>query len=214
MKIWRKGLLVPIIILLAVIALSMLVIGHWIGVAGLRYALEAREEDRLVGINASIKAMIDAEAARLKTLSGVIQKNPLLAEALAAGDGSGAARLEAILDDLYSGLNVDILTITDARGQSVYSLEKGREKVDLSDLWGMDEALEGEEMVSTDQEERGFAIRAISIPPQRLACRIENPMISGRFSRRADSNSSGGVARSCQFSTSTSWPRAFSAAPT
>gem|GEM_PF-2693334 len=162
MKIWRKGLLVPIIILLAVIALSMLVIGHWIGVAGLRYALEAREEDRLVGINASIKAMIDAEAARLKTLSGVIQKNPLLAEALAAGDGSGAARLEAILDDLYSGLNVDILTITDARGQSVYSLEKGREKVDLSDLWGMDEALEGEEMVSTDQEERGFAIRAIS----------------------------------------------------
>ncbi len=162
MKIWRKGLLVPIIILLAVIALSMLVIGHWIGVASLRYALEAREEDRLAGINASIKAMIGAEAARLETLSGVIQKNPLLAEALAAGDGSGAARLEAILEDLYSGLNVDILTITDARGQSVYSLEKGREKVDLSDLWGMDEALGGEEMVSTDQEERGFAIRAIS----------------------------------------------------
>jgi len=161
-KIWRKGLLVPIIILLAVIALSMLVVGHWIGVASLRYALEAREEDRLAGINASIKAMIGAEAARLETLSGVIQKNPLLAEALAAGDGSGAARLEAILEDLYSGLNVDILTITDARGQSVYSLEKGREKVDLSDLWGMDEALGGEEMVSTDQEERGFAIRAIS----------------------------------------------------
>ena len=162
MRIWRKGLLAPIIALLAVIALSTLLIGHWIGVASLRRALEAREEDQLSGIHSTIKAIIDTEVARLSSLSDLLQKNPVLAEALAMGGDVGAARLQVILDDLHRGMGVDILMVTDDRGRTVYSLGKGQERVDLSDLWGMDEALNGQEVVSTDHEERGFAIRAIS----------------------------------------------------
>ncbi len=161
MRLWRKGLLAPIITLLAVIALSTFLVGHWIGVTSLRYALEAREQDRLTGIQSSLKAIINMETARLSALSDLLRKNPLLPEALAADD-MAASRLKTILDDLAVGLKVDLLTVADARGRSVYSLEKGQEGVDLSFLWGMDEALGGQEVVSTDQEERGFAIRAIS----------------------------------------------------
>lgn len=135
MRLWRKGLLAPIITLLAVIALSTFLVGHWIGVTSLRYALEAREQDRLTGIQSSLKAIINMETARLSALSDLLRKNPLLPEALAADD-MAASRLKTILDDLAVGLKVDLLTVADARGRSVYSLEKGQEGVDLSFLWG------------------------------------------------------------------------------
>ena len=159
---WKRSLLAPIIALLAVIALSTLLIGYWVSLAGLRRALEAREEDRLTGIHSTIEAISNTEATRLSSLADLLRKNPVLPEALAMDDDFGRARLQAILDDLYRGMDVDILAVTDGRGRTVYSVGRGQGREDFSDLWGMDEALDGQEVVSTDQEEQGFAIRAIS----------------------------------------------------
>jgi signal transduction histidine kinase len=162
MHMWRKGLLAPIIATLMVIVLSTLMIGYWTGMTTLRHSLETREKDRLNAIHLMIRAIIETEVNRLISIVHPIKQNPILSEAVATDDGFAEARLRAILDHLYQELNVDILAVTDARGRTIYSSGKLEERVDLSDLWGMDEALDGQDVVSTDRAGRGFVIRAIS----------------------------------------------------
>ncbi len=59
-----------------------------------------------------------------------------------------------------------------------------------------------------------LARRAISMPPQRLACRMDNPTTSGFSIARTVSMASGCPRRSCQFNTWTSWPCSTSTAAT
>jgi signal transduction histidine kinase/sensor domain CHASE-containing protein len=159
---WKRGLHAPIIALLALIALSTLLLGHWIGLASLRDSLESREKDRLAGIHSIVKASIEMEAASLASLTHVLSRNPVLQELLTDGKGFDRARHQEIVDDLYRGIRVDVIAVTDARGERLFSSGKREDRVDLSALWGMDEALDGQEVVSIDRGVQGFVIQAIS----------------------------------------------------
>jgi signal transduction histidine kinase/ActR/RegA family two-component response regulator len=158
----QRGLIVPIIGLLSFIALSTLLIGYWLSLSNLRRSLEVRERDRLTGSHSIVKAIIGMETVRLASLSDLLSKNSALLESLVAGNASGGGRLRSTLDDLYRGLRVDILAVTDNRGRVLYSPQGAEGRKDLSDLWGMDEALGGQEVISTDRGERGVVIRAIA----------------------------------------------------
>ena len=160
---WRRTLVVPIIALMVVIALTTLLIGYWISLSNLRHSLEAREEDRVLGIHSIVKAIIGTEVNKLTAIASLLRKNRNLSESLAAFDVTKEeAPLKRVVDDLDQDLHIDFLAVTNARGLNLYSPGKGEARRDLSGIWGMDEALDGRETVSTDSGPKGFGIFALS----------------------------------------------------
>jgi signal transduction histidine kinase/DNA-binding response OmpR family regulator len=175
---WRKSLLVSIIVLLIVTALTPLLIGYWISLANLRSSLEAREEDKASAIHSIVKSIIDMEIGKLKAISSLIRNDHVLAQALVAYTGSKeTALLMRPLDEIYKDLHIDLLTVTDARGINLYSSKDGEKRRDLSGVWGMDEALEGIQMVSTDTGPQGFVISVIT--PLYAGDRLVGTIIAG-----------------------------------
>jgi signal transduction histidine kinase/DNA-binding response OmpR family regulator len=161
---WKKSLVAPIIVLLMVIALSTLLIGYWISLSNLRQSLEAREVDKVSGINSAVKSIIAAEVAELKTISRLLVKNDALTRGLGVYAASGdAVPLKGVMDDIFSAnIGVDFLAVTDLKGINLYSRPGGEPGGDLSGLWGMEEALDGAEAVSTDTSVGGFMINVIA----------------------------------------------------
>ena len=160
---WRKSLHVPIIALLLVIALSTLFIGYWISLSNLRRSLEAREEDKASGIHSTVKSIIATEVAELKTISRLIRKNDAITRSLAAYTASGdAAPVRGVMDGLSFDLGIDFFAVTDVRGINLHPYSNGQSRRDLSGLWGMEEALDGNEMVATDTGPEGFMINVIA----------------------------------------------------
>ena len=160
---WKKSLHVPIIALLLVIALSTLFIGYWISLSNLRHSLEAREEDKASGIHSTVKSIIATEVARLKTVSRLLRKNDALTRGLAAYTASGdAAPIRGVMDGLSFDLGIDFFAMTDVRGINLHPSPNSESQRDLSGLWGMEEALDGNETVATDTGPEGFMINVIA----------------------------------------------------
>jgi hypothetical protein len=175
---WRKSLLVSIIVLLIVTTLTPLLIGYWISLANLRRSLEAREEDKASGIHSIVKSIIGMEIDKLKAISSLIRNDHVLAQALVAYTGSKeTALLMRPMDEIYKDLHIDLLTVTDARGINLYSSKGGEKRRDLSGVWGMDEALDGIQMVSTDTGPQGFVISVIT--PLYAGDRLTGTIIAG-----------------------------------
>jgi PAS domain S-box-containing protein len=159
---FRKTLLFPIITLFVIVAITTLLIGYWISLANLQRSLEAREEDRVYGIHFIIKAIIDTEITRLSAVSSLLRKNRDLAEALSAyAISKNKASLKRLMDGLHEGLSIDYLVVTDSKGMNLYSSKNVETRSDLTDMWGMDEALEGKEITSTDKGSMGFVVSII-----------------------------------------------------
>jgi signal transduction histidine kinase/CheY-like chemotaxis protein len=174
----RKSLLVSIILLLAVTALSTLVIGYWISLTNLRRSLEAKEEEKVAGIHSIVKSVIGMEIDKLTAISSLIRNDRVLAQALVARTGSKeTAPLRRLVDGLYGGLNIDLLTVTDARGMNLHSSKGNEARLNLSGIWGMDEALDGNQIVSTDGGPQGFVISVIT--PLYAAGRLRGTVIAG-----------------------------------
>jgi C4-dicarboxylate-specific signal transduction histidine kinase len=131
----KKSLLVSIITLVVLTALTTLLIGYWISLANLRRSLEAREEDKVSAIHSIVKAIVGVEIDKLKAVSSLIRNDAVLALALAAyGQTKRITPLRSLLDRLYEGLDVDLLTVTDARGINLYSAKTGRRDGTSADL--------------------------------------------------------------------------------
>jgi PAS domain S-box-containing protein len=159
----RKSLLVPIISLLIVVALVTLLTGYWISLSNLRDSLEAREKDKVFGIHSIISSIIGLEVTRLTSISRLLGMNKRLSSGLAEYSRSkDMTSLTNIIDELHQKLGVDFLAVTDSKGKNLYSPKGSEPRDDLSGLWGMDEALEGREMVATDVGPKGFTINTIS----------------------------------------------------
>ena len=174
----RKSLLFSIITLLVVIALSTLLIGYWISLANLRRSLEAKEEDKVSSIHSIVKSIIGMEIDKLVAISSLIRNDHILVQALAAYSGSKEiAPLRRLVDELYAGLNIDLLTVTDEQGINLHSSKGAEARRDLSGIWGMDEALDGNQMISTDGGPLGFVISVIT--PLRAGSRLKGTIIAG-----------------------------------
>ena len=175
---WRRSLLLSIILLLVVTAMSTLLIGYGISLTNLRRSLEAKEEERAVGIHSIVKSIIGMEIDKLTAISSILEKDAHLSQALAAYSESGrTAPLVRTVEELYQGLDIDLLSVTDARGKNLHSARGGEPRNDLSGIWGMDEALEGTRMISTDSGPQGFAISVIT--PLQAHGRIKGTVVAG-----------------------------------
>jgi PAS domain S-box-containing protein len=159
---FRKSLLFPIITLFVVVALTTLIIGYWISLANLQQSLEAREEDRVLGIHSITKAIIDTEIIRLLAVASLLRKNRDLEEVLNAYAASkNKTPLKMLMDELHKDLSINYLVLTDSRGMNLYSLNNVETRSDLTEMWGMDEALEGKGMATTNKGPMGFVVSVI-----------------------------------------------------
>lgn len=173
----RKTLAVPIIGLLLGAAVLTLVIVYLINVRSLQDALEAREADKVESIKFVIQSLIDEDATELSGFSRLLMENRELSSALASYAQSGDdSRLREVLDRLRPGDGVT-LTVTDEEGQVVYGTGGSGGRGGTQNFWGIYEALQGEQILATDEGPDGWVMRALS--PLFFEDRVRGAVIVG-----------------------------------
>ncbi len=98
-------------------------------------------------------------------MSKMLKDGPELSAGLVYYTNSGGdlSRLKKVMDRLYRNLNADIFVVTDTKGIVLYRANDPEKRGDSHrDIWGMHEALKGENIIATSKGPRGWAIRAIA----------------------------------------------------
>jgi hypothetical protein len=158
-----SSLLFPIISLFVLVALTTLLIGYWLSLSNLERSLATREEDRVFGIHSVTRAIIDTEISKISAISTHLKKDRDVTAVLSAYAGSkSSASLGRVMDELYEGMGIDYLALTDPRGKNLYSWKHMETRADLAGVWGMDEALEGNVISTIDKGPMGVIVAVIS----------------------------------------------------
>ncbi len=160
----RNSLALPIIFILVFVAFSTLFVGYYFNIQILRKSLESREEDKTRDILFIINSMINEEIKNLAILSKVLREDKDLAAGLVHYHKSGGdlEPLQKVMDLLYSKMDTEIFLVTDFQGIVVYRANDPGERGDDHNVWGMDEALAGEDIVTSIRGPQGWAIRALA----------------------------------------------------
>jgi PAS domain S-box-containing protein len=160
----RNSLAIPIIFILVFVAFSTLFVKYYFNIQTLRKAIESREEDKTEDIYFIINSMIKGEVKNLTALSKVLKENRDLAAGLVHYYKSGGdlEPLRKVMDQLYSKLAADVFLVTDLQGIVIYRANDPSSRGDDHNIWGLDEALAGEDMVTSMQGPHGWAIRALA----------------------------------------------------
>jgi PAS domain S-box-containing protein len=173
----KKTLAVPIIGLLLGAAALTLAIVYLINVRALQDALEEREADKVESIKFVIQSLIDEDASEISALVRLLKENRELSSALAGYAESGDdSRLNNVLDRLRPGGGV-ILTVTDDAGLTVYGPDRPEGQGGGQNFWGLYEALQGEEILSTAEGPEGWVMRAVA--PLYKEDRVEGAVMVG-----------------------------------
>ena len=175
----KKSLAFPIIIILIVVAFSSLFIGYYFNINLLTKTLEERDKAKNRDIIFIINSIIKIENNKLSALTKVLKENNELAKGLAdyAGPGGDIKPLQQAMDRLYADLDTQIFLVTDRQGRVVYRANEPSARGDDQNVWGMDEALAGEDILTASLGPHGFAIR--SLAPISWANKIYGVLIVG-----------------------------------
>ena len=108
-----------------------------------------------------------------------MKENHELAKGLAdyAGPGGDIKPLQQTMDRLYANLDTQIFVVTDRHGKVVYRANEPSVRGDDHNVWGMDEALAGEDVMTAAKGPHGFAVR--SLAPISRANKIYGVLILG-----------------------------------
>lgn len=160
----RKSIAVPIILILIIISTGTLLVGYMINIDDLETAMKAREIDKAKNIHNIIDYRIKKEISDLKTSSLLIKThNELHSAAINYFISGNIAPLKKVMDNIYPNLNTDIFVVTDEKGIVVYRANDPKKRGDShAGIWGFDEAISGEDIVSASKGPRGWAVRALT----------------------------------------------------
>jgi PAS domain S-box-containing protein len=160
----KNSLAIPIIILLVAVACGTLYTGYYLTIHSLRAVLEARERDKADNAFFIIDSDIKKDVDDLARLTRIISRNQELSAALDFYHQSGrdSQPVEEVMNKLFPHLGVDIFLVTDVRGIVLYRANSPGERGDVHLVWGMDEALSGQEIVAAGRGPRGLAVRALA----------------------------------------------------
>ena len=141
--------------------------------------MEERDQDKNRDIIYIINSIIKIEINKLSALTKVLKENNELAKGLAdyAGPGGDIKPLQQAMDRLYANLDTQIFLVTDRQGMVVYRANEPSVRGDDHNVWGMDEALAGEDVLTASIGPHGFAIR--SLAPISRANKIYGVLILG-----------------------------------
>jgi two-component system cell cycle sensor histidine kinase/response regulator CckA len=157
----KNSLAVPIIALLILISLSTLLIGYYVNLQALRTALESREMDKTDYVHFIINSIITKEIERLSAVSKVLKENKELTISLIYYESFGDLEpVKKAGNRLFPNLKTAIFDIFDTKGNHIYCGD-GNPAVthEYGEAWGMDEALEGKEVMALAKNPEGWAIR-------------------------------------------------------
>ncbi len=168
----KNSLASPIIVLLLLIPLSTLLIGYYINLKSLNDSLESREIDKTSYVHFIINSIITEEIQKLTALSKLLKENHDLTMSLTFSESFGDPEsLKKLMRRLFPQMEVQIFDAVSSKGTLIYSADGnlgGENK--YRHIWGIDEALEGKEVLAVAKDSRGWGIRSF-VPirsPQKL----------------------------------------------
>jgi len=152
MKIFRS-LAFLIFLTLTLLACSTLYLGYQLNIHTLRETMEARELDKVQNIYSIIDSMINEETRHAAGFAKILQQSQKLAAGLSFFYRSGGdfTALKEAMDQSYPQLKTlqsDIFLVTDRFGKVIYRADLPADRGRLYRVWGMEEALAGEDIVS------------------------------------------------------------------
>lgn len=158
----RNSIAYPIVILLLVVASAALTVAYTYSSRHLQEALHAREVDKLKAIKFIVESLVGNEIQRLYTLSGLLKENREITASFMDVERTGQVEeLTRTMNRLRRLLHVDIFDALNASGILLLSADQIDESPDAyQDVWGMEEALHGQEIMGTSSGPHGWATRS------------------------------------------------------
>jgi len=158
---WRFSLTYPILALISFAALAMALPLYFISVASLKKSIDTLELSKAKEAHHVVESAIKSEVDKLIILSKSLEKHRDLADALRhLSDSNDAGIFTKAVEPIIADLDVAFVRMVNRKGHIVYRYNT---TIDASrEIWGVAEALAGEEAVSTCSGADGFAIGAAS----------------------------------------------------
>ncbi|MCP4681308.1 MAG: hypothetical protein GY864_03135, partial [Desulfobacterales bacterium] len=106
----------------------------------------------------NVKVLIGSKVDRLSNLADAMKFDNRLYRVFTSPNMS-SSDLKDVGQTIQAQIDLPILEITDRKGSILYSAEPGRQVGGFSDLWGIDEALDGESPVIASRLDKDWVIR-------------------------------------------------------
>ncbi len=143
-------------------AFSITLALYLIGTDALRRTIDMREFDRAERTYRMVKTMIDQKIRNLFALSRSLKHNFTLINALEEYINTGNVNsLSTYMKQIYPELDVDIFQVTDSREKVLYRANAPKRNGDTPNIWGVGEALAGEDIILASEGPLGWAVRAV-----------------------------------------------------
>ena len=171
----RRSIL-TLIFAIAVIGLGL---SYWHTRGLLVSIIDKREAEKAGVIGKTVESFVEEYSAGAQLAARVLSTSDRLARSL--GDPGSAESLEAfasILIPLLSDNSLDVLEIADGLGIVCYSTNEGARIGRRSEVWGVEEALQGQSGMVAHKTQNGTAVLAIE--PIYHGNRVVGAVIAGR----------------------------------
>ena len=159
----KPSIAIQIVGLVLLVALGTGGAGLLAHLSGLEHALRESVRSKSENVVLAVRSLIAAEQRSLAAIALVLKSNPDIAAGLRAYDKDrDNERLRAVMDSTQRTLGVDILTAITPSGVVAYRSYRTEQHGDVSTVWGVAEALAGEDLVVASKGPSGIAIRALA----------------------------------------------------
>ncbi|WP_136810234.1 hybrid sensor histidine kinase/response regulator [Desulfosediminicola flagellatus] len=153
----------PIIILLAFVSLGTIFATYHIGSRALEQSLIVREYEKSKQIRLLVKSIIAEKLDKLLMLSKMLETHRDIIDLLTHDTVSGSQNvsLSEVMERTNLDLVADRVTVTNREGTRIYSSESIHDPAELKNIWGLDEALDGEQIVVTSKTRDNWVVRVL-----------------------------------------------------
>ena len=153
----------PLIGLIVLVSLLMTGVSYWQMLRSHRATLAYQGEQSVKRAAAIAENLIRADVPRLGALARSLAGHTELGRALAQAELAGApAALAVVMDGYFKSAGVDIFQVSNLYERVLYRAHEPKLHGDIPNIWGVTEALAGEDLVVTSKGPSGLALRAIS----------------------------------------------------
>jgi len=156
----QRSLALPIIGLILVLISFTTLIHYYIQVESLRSTFFSSNRDKAEQVHFMIQSIINMENEKLKALSLLLRENQQICSGIAdyIQSGEDLDMVRTAVDSIFQRANVNLLEVIGHDGRVIYRPYNPERKGDYSDHWGVEEALEGRDIISTSYSDEGWGI--------------------------------------------------------
>ena len=165
---FKNSIIYPILGVLTLLISIAAIFHYFAQVNLLQETVKSKEEQRSRDIQFAIQMSIDKEIDKLSALAKALKEQDELVWEVAYYPNSedNVEYLKVVMDRIYHGLNVDIFLVTDKNGNVIYRAHAPDQRNDLADYWGMEEVLDGRDIVVAEGTPTEWSILSM-VPAQR-----------------------------------------------